>query len=695
MDIGPRIGIEGEKAFRDAINALNTSFKTLGTEMAAVTSAFDKNDKSSKALTAQNGVLNKQIDTQKDKLVQLNSGLAQATEKYGAADKVTQGWQQQVNKATAELNKMDRALSENTKSIALQDSNWTKMGKSLDSIGTKMKTTGEGLSSVGKSLSMSVTLPIVGAGVAAVKLASDLAESMNKIDVAFKGSAEEVKAWSNTTLKTYGIAKGTSLDMAALFGDMGSAMGQTPAEAAKMSTSLVGLAGDLASFKNIGIDQASDALKGIFTGEGESLKSLGVIMLDTTLEAYALATGHKTAWKEMDQAEKVAVRYAYVMNATKNSQGDFANTSEGTANQMRIFGETMKELGANMGQYILPVITPLIAKLSEMAKAFGDLSPATQKTILVIAGIAAVIGPVLALVGSITTVVGGLTLAFATVSGAIAILTTGAVVATPAIAGVSAASGTLAGVFTALMGPIGIAIAAIALLVTAGVLLYKNWDAIKAKASELWASISAAWESIKVATSAAWTSVTTTISTTLDAIKTVFTTAWNAIVSVVMVIINGFVTGITNIFDSMKTGLDMIMQGLNQVFSGVWDVIRNVFLGAVLLILDLVTGNFGKLKTDTEAIFNNLKAAFGQIWEGIKLVFTGAVTAISSLLTLAWTNIKTVAINIFTNIKTSVITIFNSILDFFRNLPGTLYNLGATAFTSLKSGISSILNTLG
>lgn len=52
-DIGPRIGIEGEAQFRQAINALNTSFKTLGTEMAAVTSAFDKNDKSSKALTAQ------------------------------------------------------------------------------------------------------------------------------------------------------------------------------------------------------------------------------------------------------------------------------------------------------------------------------------------------------------------------------------------------------------------------------------------------------------------------------------------------------------------------------------------------------------------------------------------------------------------------------------------------------------------
>jgi hypothetical protein len=127
------------------------------------------------------------------------------------------------------------------------------------------------MTDIGKSLSMTVTAPIVGLGVAAVKMASDLTENINKTDVAFKNNAQEVKTWSESTLKNFGISKGSALDMASLFGDMGTAMGQTTPEAAKMSTSLVGLAGDLASFKNIGIAQAEDALKGIFTGEGESL----------------------------------------------------------------------------------------------------------------------------------------------------------------------------------------------------------------------------------------------------------------------------------------------------------------------------------------------------------------------------------------------------------------------------------------
>ena len=70
-DIGPRIGIDGEKEYRQAIQGINTTLRTLGTEMQAVTSQFDRNDRSVEALTAQNTVLNKQIDEQKNKLAEL------------------------------------------------------------------------------------------------------------------------------------------------------------------------------------------------------------------------------------------------------------------------------------------------------------------------------------------------------------------------------------------------------------------------------------------------------------------------------------------------------------------------------------------------------------------------------------------------------------------------------------------------
>lgn len=692
-DIGPRIGIEGEAAFRQAINALNTNFKTLGTEMAAVTSAFDKNDKSSKALTSQNGVLNKQIDLQKQKLTELNSGLAQSITKYGETDKVTQGWQQAVNKATAELNKMDRALAENNKNIALQDSNWTKMGKSLDSIGEKMKTVGEGLKGVGEKLSMRLTAPILAAGVASAKLASDLAENMNKVDVAFGKNSGEVKSWSDTTLKSFGISKGSALEMSSLFGDMGTAMGQSTAEASKMSTGLVGLAGDLASFKNIGIDQAQDALKGIFTGEGESLKSLGIIMQDSTLIAYAQATGQKKAYSEMTQAEKVALRYAFVMNATKNSQGDFSRTSEGAANQTRTFGETMKELGANMGQYLLPVVTPLIAKLSEMAKAFGDLSPATQKTILVIAGIVAVVGPALVVIGSVVTSVGAIAGAFGKASLAI-----------------SKAGGIISFTMGIITSPIFITIAAIAALAAIAFIVVKNWEPIKAFFSNLWTSITtattAAWEGIKRFLG----QIPGAVSNFLGAAVAVITQFGSNIITWVATEIPLFVNNFMAFMGELpgkigyalgfaigtiiKFGIDAV----NWVITEVPKIINNVVtffselpgkIGALLTgALNTITG-WGNsaaswVVVNVPQIIGSIVSFFAQLPGKIANTLSGALTSL-----INW------ASNMVSAVAARVPGIVSSIVSFFSRLPGEMFNVGGNIVRGIGDGISNMVGWLG
>jgi hypothetical protein len=116
-DIGPKIGIDGEAEFRSAIQNLNTTLKTLGTEMGSVTSQFGKNQQSEEALTAKNKVLNKEIESQKDKLSKLKEGLAQSAAKYGENDEKTQKWQQAVNKAQETLNKQNNELDENKKSL--------------------------------------------------------------------------------------------------------------------------------------------------------------------------------------------------------------------------------------------------------------------------------------------------------------------------------------------------------------------------------------------------------------------------------------------------------------------------------------------------------------------------------------------------------------------------------------------------
>jgi hypothetical protein len=254
---------------------------------------------------------------------------------------------------------------------------------------------------MGKTLSTYVTAPLLAAGAASIKMASDFNESLNKVDVSFKSASSSVTDFAKTSLKTYGIASGTALDMASNFGDMATSMGLGVGEAAKLSTSLVGLAGDMASFKNIRIDVAQTALNGIFTGETESLKRLGIVMTEANVKAYAFSQGITKQYDSMSQAEKVMLRYQYVMSVTKNAQGDFARTNENAANQMRMFGEGMKQLSAEIGQVMLPAVTSIVRAANDMISGFSDADSSTKTLIVTLGGIAAATGPLLFLVGTI------------------------------------------------------------------------------------------------------------------------------------------------------------------------------------------------------------------------------------------------------------------------------------------------------
>lgn len=279
----------------------------------------------------------------------------------------------------------------------------SKLSADLAKAGRVLAREGEKFKKIGASLSTYVSLPLGIAGAASIKFASDVEESLNKVRVAFGQNSKGVEQFAKTSLKSFGIAEGSALDMAALFGDMATSMGLSTGQAETMSKSLVGLAGDLASFKNIKVDVAQTALAGIFTGETESLKKLGIVMTEANVEAYALSKGLKVKFNQLTQNEKVLLRYNFVMDATKNAQGDFTRTSGGAANQMRTFGETIKELGANFGSIILPYFTKIVTKANELLQAFNSLDPATKKTIVVIAGLAAAAGPALSAYGYLTT----------------------------------------------------------------------------------------------------------------------------------------------------------------------------------------------------------------------------------------------------------------------------------------------------
>ena len=131
-DIGPRIGIDGEAEFRKQLQQVNTSVKTLGSEMKAVTSAFIGQEDSMEALTAKNEVLTKSVAAQNDKLQQQQKFLERAREKFGDNAEETQKWQRAVNESTAELNKLSAELRENERKMADFGKEVEDTGESLD-----------------------------------------------------------------------------------------------------------------------------------------------------------------------------------------------------------------------------------------------------------------------------------------------------------------------------------------------------------------------------------------------------------------------------------------------------------------------------------------------------------------------------------------------------------------------------------
>ena len=210
-------------------------------------------------------------------------------------------------------------------------------------------------------------------------MASDLEEVQNVVDVSFGSMADQVEAFANTAVRSYGMSALTAKRMASTFMAMSNGMDIAQEAGKNMSLQLTALAGDMASFYNVGQDIAQTALNSIFTGETESLKKFGIVLTETNLEAFALSQGIKKSYQAMSQAEKVALRYNYVPNATKNAQGDFARTSGSWANQIRLLKEQWTQFLGILGSGLIKILTPMVKALNQMLASLISIGNAITK----------------------------------------------------------------------------------------------------------------------------------------------------------------------------------------------------------------------------------------------------------------------------------------------------------------------------
>lgn len=363
-DIGPKIGLDGEKEFRAALQSMGQQLKTLDTEMRAVTSAFSANDRSQAALSAQSDVLTKKLSTQEARLAEIQKALDYARANYAENSNEVQRWQQALNNATADVNKTKAQL--------------TKLGKGLGDAGKQA-------ASFGDVLKANLLSNIIIDGV------KQLASAVKSMAGEFISSAAEVKAETSAFDQTFGNLGDTA----------SAAIGRVAAESGILQTRLNTLgskiyafarssggdteqsmslmeralraAADSAAYYDTSVEQATETLQSFLKGNFANDAALGLSATEATRNAAAMELfGDKYANLTEIQKQETLLKMVEDSQRLSGAMGQAAREADGWENVTGNLKETWRQFQAQAGTPFLENLIPLIQKVTAESQAWID-----------------------------------------------------------------------------------------------------------------------------------------------------------------------------------------------------------------------------------------------------------------------------------------------------------------------------------
>ena len=515
--------------------------------------------------------------------------------------------------------------------------------------------------------------------------------------VQFGSALPQVLKFADSAATSFGISSGAAIDAANTFGTLGKSAGLSGGDLAGFSTKFTGLAADLASFKGTSPEQAIEAVGAALRGEAEPIRAYGVLLDDASLRQEALAQGLISTTKDaLTPQQKVLATQALLLKQTGDAQGDFARTSDSTANtQKRLAAETenaQAALGAKLAPALtlaregflgmvkgasgfIDALTPVMSAAVEAVEVFvgalkfggkgefdgylgviNDIGATISEDVL--PAVQALVGGFTDLVGRIPTPV--FVIAAAALGGVA--LAMGATAVASGLA--AAATGAFAGVMAVLASPVVLIVAALAAAGAAMYLLYQRSETVRTGVDALVQFLRGAaasaltyfaglWPSIQVAVATAMTAVQSVVQTVLGVVQALWQTFGGTVLAFVR-----------STFGNIRT-----------VISGVLQVIR----GLISTVLGVITGDWRQawdgLKTVVSGVFTVLR---GLVQQG------GAV--IKGLLSAAWEAAKAVTSAAWEALKRAVQTGVDGAVAFVKALPGK----ASSALSTLGSGISGV-----
>ena len=354
-DIGPRIGIEGEKAFKDSLSAVVSNVKALGAEMKAVTAAFSGNEHSMEALTAQSGVLERSISATEEEIALLNK-------QYDSQKKVLEGLGEALEQAAAEY-------GETSKEALKAQNAYNRQYRTLNELKTKMENASASLSGFQSALAANERAAAGLSGEeartadATERLTREIAEQEEKLSKLGRG-------YSNAVLE-YGKGSDEAKKFEREIGQLSSELKSNQQRLKDASTGAEAL-GDAMEDASGGVSKMGEGLSSVGVAIGnlmssaiqaalEGLRDLGSALwnLDEATEAYRAAQGRlNTAFEAAGYSTETAhqaytdlyailgdtdtaVEAAQLLAQLADSEEDMAQWAEIAAGVAGTFGDAL------------------------------------------------------------------------------------------------------------------------------------------------------------------------------------------------------------------------------------------------------------------------------------------------------------------------------------------------------------------